>query len=113
ASALTPRFWQLATTAARLARMKAASSMVLLSDCFATRRRRVCDASLTGGNQLPPGPPALLVAHDLTVECVALDRDAAGLRDQPPNLGDAQLLRRVAAGVVVDLLVHDRTVEVV
>src|SRR5262249_47272006 len=40
-------------------------------------------------------------------------RDAAGLLDQAANFGDGQLLRRVGAGVVVDLLVNDGAVEVV
>src|SRR5205807_2344801 len=63
--------------------------------------------------QRPAGLPVILLADHLAVEGVALDRDAARFFDQAADLRDAQLLRGVAAGVVVDLLVHHRAVEVV
>src|SRR5438132_1573440 len=51
------------------------------------------------------GPPGPVAPHHLMIKRVALHRDAAGLLDQPADLRDRQLLRRVRAGVVVDLLV--------
>ena len=50
---------------------------------------------------------------DAVIERIALDRDAAGLGDQAADLGDGHFLRRLGAGLVVDLLVDDGAVEVV
>ena len=57
-------------------------------------------------------PLALLPDH-FAVQGVALYRDAAGLLDQPADFRDGQLLGRVRPGVVVNLLVNHRAVEVV
>ena len=57
-----------------------------------------------------PGPS---VALDAMIERVALDGNAAGLGDQAADLGDGHLLRRLGAGLVVDLLVDDGAVDVV
>ena len=47
------------------------------------------------------------------VERVTLDRNPAGLGDQATDLGDGHFLGGVGTGLVVDLLVDDRAVEVV
>ena len=75
-----------------------------------------------GSTRRRPGPATSIgsreaqlaaVALDAVIERVALDGDAAGLGDQAADLGDGHLLRRLGAGLVVDLLVDDRAVDVV
>src|SRR5437762_2994869 len=74
-------------------------------------------AGSTHGNRgLRQGLPQLpipLAPDYLTIQSVPLHRNASRFLNQPANLSDGQLLRRIGAGVVVNLLVAHRAVEVV
>src|SRR6266566_1150578 len=74
-------------------------------------------ADSTHGNRgLRQGLPQLpipLVPDYLTIQRVPLHRNASRFLNQPANLRNGQLLRRIGAGVVVNLFVNHRAVEVV
>ena len=63
--------------------------------------------------EAPARLPARRRTHDLAIERIALDRNAARFRDQAANLRDAQLLRRIAAGRVINRFMHHGTVNVI
>src|SRR5262249_59910019 len=65
-------------------------------------------------HELAAGLPAVArLADDLVVERIPLDRHSARFLNQPLQIRHTQRLRRVAAGRVVDRLVHHRPVDVV
>src|SRR5579885_57109 len=59
------------------------------------------------------GLPGAFLADHFAIERIAFDRDTARLGDQAADLGHAQLLWGIRAGVVIDLLVDDGAVDVV